>query len=103
MTNPSALRVVDVPASLRYELFADGELAGILTYLRRGEEITLAHTEIMDGFKGHGLGEHLAKFALDDARRRGLTVRPKCPFVRRYIEEHGEYRDLVAPGVELAS
>jgi uncharacterized protein len=34
--------------------------------------------------------------ALDDARARGLTVVPRCPFVREFIENHAEYQDLVA-------
>jgi predicted GNAT family acetyltransferase len=103
MADPIALRAVDVPGSLRYELFADGELAGFLTYRLNQGVITLVHTEIADGYKGHGLGERLAQFALDDARRRGLTVRPECPFVRHYVKDHSEYRDLVAPDFELAS
>jgi hypothetical protein len=35
------------------------------------------------------------KFALDDAEHRGLDVLPYCPFVRSYIFDHPEYRDLV--------
>lgn len=103
MADPIAVRVLDVPGSLRYELFADGELAGVLTYRLNHGVITFMHTEIEDAFKGHGLGERLAQYALDDSRRRGLSVRPECPFVRHYINEHPEYRDLVAPGFELAS
>jgi uncharacterized protein len=37
----------------------------------------------------------LARFALDDARARGLRVRPDCPFVARFIRAHPEYQDLV--------
>jgi predicted GNAT family acetyltransferase len=34
--------------------------------------------------------------ALDDARRRQLTVLPFCPFVRLFIASHADYVDLVA-------
>jgi predicted GNAT family acetyltransferase len=33
--------------------------------------------------------------ALDAARAEGLAVLPFCPFVRRFIDEHREYLDLV--------
>jgi predicted GNAT family acetyltransferase len=32
---------------------------------------------------------------LDDARARDLRVRPDCPFLAQYIDEHPEYADLV--------
>ncbi|MEV1200449.1 N-acetyltransferase, partial [Microbispora rosea] len=33
--------------------------------------------------------------ALDAARDAGLSVLPFCPFVKRYIERHPDYLDLV--------
>jgi predicted GNAT family acetyltransferase len=39
----------------------------------------------------------LAREALDNARWRGLSVTPLCPFIRAYIDHHPEYEDLVAP------
>jgi predicted GNAT family acetyltransferase len=40
----------------------------------------------------------LVRFAFDDARRRGLSVLPHCPYVRRFIDTHSdEYLDLVPP------
>jgi predicted GNAT family acetyltransferase len=36
---------------------------------------------------------------LDDARTRGLSVRPYCPYVATFIREHAqEYLDLVDEG-----
>jgi uncharacterized protein len=49
-------------------------------------------------YEGLGLGGRLARTALDNARARGLTVMPFCPFIAAYIERHiDEYGDLVAP------
>ena len=56
---------------------------------------TLVHTEIDPAFEGHGLGSHLAAGALDDARQRGLTVVPLCPFVTAYLRRHHEQLDVV--------
>ena len=86
------------PTQYRYELWADGELAGYTQYgLGRGR-IAFVHTEVYDSYEGLGLGSQLARAALDDARARGLVVMPFCPFIAGYIERHlDEYRDLVAP------
>jgi hypothetical protein len=46
-------------------------------------------------FQGRGLADRLIRFALDDARARGLAVLPFCPFVMAFIEGHREFEDLV--------
>ena len=86
------------PAHFRYELLADGKPAGYAQYgLGRGR-IALVHTEVEEPYEGMGLGTHLAREALDDARARGLMVMPYCPFIAEFIEDHlDEYGDLVAP------
>ena len=88
--------VRDDPAAGRYELFVSGKLAGLATYVLSDDTMTIPHTEVQPRFEGQGLGARLAKFALDDARRRGLRVVPRCPFIAAYIERHSEYADLVA-------
>ena len=86
------------PTECRYEVWADGELAGYAQYgLDRGR-IALLHTEVYESYEGLGLGGRLARAALDDARSRGLMVEPFCPFIAAFIERHlDQYRDLVAP------
>lgn len=82
----------------RYEVWADGELAGFARYVLRRAQIAFVHTEVYDPYEGMGLGSQLAREALDDARARGLVVEPFCPFIAGYIERHlDEYQDLVAP------
>lgn len=87
--------VTDDQAQSRYELRVKGEPAGYLTYHRRGEQISLNHTEVEPAFQGKGLATHLARFSLDDARRRGLAVLPYCPYVTSWIKKHPDYADLV--------
>jgi predicted GNAT family acetyltransferase len=94
VTSAPDIRVTDNPASSRFEVFSDGELAGFAEYRVSDGRIVFTHTEIDDAFEGHGIGSRLIRYALDDARRRGLLVVPKCPFVRRFIEEHEDYADL---------
>jgi predicted GNAT family acetyltransferase len=94
---PAVTEVTDDPEQSRYELRVAGELAGFLTYHLRGEQISLNHTEVEPHFQGKGLATHLARFSLDDARKRGLAVLPFCPYVNSWIKKHPDYTDLVPP------
>ena len=87
--------VADRPDEDRYEITVDGEVAGFAQYGVRPGLIAFVHTEIADGHEGQGLGSKLIRFALDDARARGLHVLPFCPFVNGYIQRHPEDADLV--------
>ncbi len=88
--------VRDAPEAGRYELLVSGQLAGLATYTLSGDTMTIPHAEVQPAFEGRGLGARLARFALDDVRRRGLRVVPRCPFIAAYIKRHPEYADLVA-------
>ena len=92
--------VLDVPEWGRFEIHVDGKLAGFVRYSVGPGAITFLHTEIEDAYGGKGLGGALARAALDMARSRGLAVRPECPFIRRWIEKHEDYRDLVPADFE---
>jgi predicted GNAT family acetyltransferase len=89
--------VTDNPAASRYELHVGAELAGFVTYRRREHDtvISLLHTEVEPAFQGAHLATHLARYSLDDARRRGLAVLPFCPYVASWIKKHPQYADLV--------
>jgi predicted GNAT family acetyltransferase len=89
------ITVADNADRERYEIRADGKLAGFVKYSLRPELIELVHTEINDEFEGRGLGSRLISFALEDARERGLAVLPFCPFVNDYIQRHRQHADLV--------
>jgi predicted GNAT family acetyltransferase len=88
--------VRDVADAHRYEIIVDGQVAGFEDYTLRHGGINLVHTEVDTSFSGQGLAATLVTFALDDARSRGLKVRPYCPYVAKFIREHEEqYLDLV--------
>jgi len=92
MTEPM---ILDVAEWSRYEIHVDGKLAGFANYRAEPGVLTFTHTEIDTAYEGLGLGGALARFALDDARRRGLAVHPDCPFIRGWIARHPDYVDLV--------
>ena len=90
------VQVRDLPLRSRYEARVDGRHAGQAAYRLEGERIEFTHTKVDDAFEGQGVGSVLVRFALDDARARGLSVVPTCPFVRAWIDKHPAYADLVA-------
>jgi predicted GNAT family acetyltransferase len=58
------------PTEYRYELWADGELAGYTQYSLGRGRIAFVHTEIYESYEeGMGLGTRLGRAALDDARQ----------------------------------
>jgi predicted GNAT family acetyltransferase len=88
--------ITNEAARSRYEVHLDGKLAGFAEYRLSGAATVFTHTEIDPAFEGHGLGSALARGALDDVRRSGRRAVPLCPFIKRYIERHPEYQDLVS-------
>lgn len=90
----ASYEVIDNKATERYEVHAEGHTA-ILTYKRRGNRITLVHTEVPPPLEGRGIAGMLARTALEDARADGLEVVPLCPYVVQYIRRHQEYLPLV--------
>jgi predicted GNAT family acetyltransferase len=88
--------VIDNTELHRFEIVVDGVRAGYAEYVLGEGNLELTHTVVDDAFEGQGVGGTLVRHALDQARERGLTVTPTCPFVRSYIERHPDYADLVA-------
>lgn len=95
-TEPDALPVRDNAAARRYEVALGDQIAQVV-YRLRGDAIELVHTKVPEAFEGRGIAARLARFALDDARARGLRVIPSCPYIAAYIRRHPEYADLVGP------
>lgn len=87
--------IQDRPELEYYEISVDGRRAGLAAYELVDGVISFTHTEVDDAYEGQGLGSRLARYALDDARTRGLQVRPLCPFIKTWIRRHEDYADLV--------
>lgn len=87
--------MADAPERERYELSVDGALGGFMAYRTRPGLIAFIHTEVDQHLQGRGLADRLIRFALEDARARGLAVLPFCPFVKGFIERHREFKALV--------
>jgi len=90
------ITVIDVPERERFEARDGDDLAGFVTYQLTGAIIAYTHTEIVPANEGKGVGSTLARAVLDDARDKGRTVVPICPFIRGWLDKHAEYDDIVA-------
>ena len=85
---------VNNEAESRFELDVDGKLA-VSEYRKRPGKIIFTHTEVPLELEGQGIGNVLARSALDYARSEGLRVVPHCQFIAAFIKRHPEYQDLV--------
>ena len=88
--------VRDNAALNRYELLVDERMIGIADYQRADDVMVLPHTVIEPGERGRGWGAVLVGAALDDIRRQGLRIVPRCWFVAEFVEQNPHYGDLVA-------
>ena len=74
----------------------DGPRAVAFTEYREADgRLLFPHTEVDPAHEGQGLAGQVVKGALDDVRAQGRLIVPLCPYVRRYVERHSEYADLV--------
>ncbi|MFE9100572.1 GNAT family N-acetyltransferase [Actinomadura geliboluensis] len=88
--------ITDNAEKSRYEIRVDGDLAGFAEYEHGEGSVVFTHTEVDSAFEGRGIGSALARGALDDVRGTGRTAVPLCPFIKKWIEKHPDYQDLVA-------
>jgi hypothetical protein len=91
-----AADVVHNEAASRFELRVLGQLCIARYHLIDGV-MWLTHTETPPSLRGRGLAAQVVRAALNHARAHGLKIRPACSYVRTYVRQHPEARDLVAP------
>ena len=80
----------------RFTLRSSGETVGFIEYRRDGDVLDLLHTEVLPQGQGKGLGTVLVREVLDHIRADDLQIIATCPFVKKFLEEHSDYVDLVA-------
>ena len=86
--------VRDNPEQQRFEMDTSAGLA-VAEYRRDGDTLVIFHTEVPAALRGQGMGDKLVSGVLDDVRRRGLKIVPRCWFVREFIRDNPEYGDLI--------
>lgn len=91
--------VSDNPVAHRYEVFADGTLAGFSAYADRGSERVVFHTEVAREYGGRGLGTILVAQLLERIRESDKRVVPVCPLVAAYLDKHPDRYARIADPV----
>lgn len=79
----------------RYVAVVDGHEAE-LVFRRDGDRLLIQHTEVPDALEGRGLGGALVRAAVAGAIEQHLTIVPRCPFARRWLERHPEEAGAVS-------
>ncbi|MGN7800388.1 GNAT family N-acetyltransferase [Leifsonia shinshuensis] len=88
--------VVKNEESQTYDAVSGDTLVGGITYARHGDVVTVIATSVFPEFRGQGVATALIQRVLDQIRDEGMRVKVECPIVKSFIEQHAEYRDLVA-------
>lgn len=78
-----------------YEIRVDDQSAGLLSYERIGDHVTLTHTGVPEEFRGKGMASLLIREALTDLRGANVTVTNRCSAVERFVTARPEFRDVI--------
>ncbi|OCP08017.1 MULTISPECIES: GNAT family N-acetyltransferase [unclassified Ensifer] len=79
----------------RYSAVVEGH-TGEMTYSRSSPKLVIIdHTLVPDALRGKGVGQALAKHAIEDARKGGWKIIPLCPFMKAQVMRHPEWQDVI--------
>ncbi len=86
------------PGQKRFTLDIEGSEEPAIAWYQIDPEGTLVmtHTEVPFAASGQGVGSRLARGLFDIARKEGLRLVLRCPFLGRWYARHPEYSDVVA-------
>ena len=63
-----------------------------LLYRMDGGVMSIYHTFVPESERGRGIAEKLAREAFGFAIKKGVKVRPDCPYIGYFLEKHVEFR-----------
>ena len=80
----------------RYEARVAGKSGvGVLTYSRLSPtKISADSTRVDDSLRGTGVGKALVERLVADAMPEGVTIIPRCSFVKAVFERRPEWSDV---------
>ncbi|WP_417496008.1 GNAT family N-acetyltransferase [Maricaulis sp.] len=71
---------------------------GELTFRRTGENrILVDHVGVPQSLRGTGVGVALARHVVSEARAKGFTIYPQCPFLASQAQKNPDWADVVEP------
>jgi predicted GNAT family acetyltransferase len=76
--------------------FEDTDATAEMTYSRISPtRIIVDHTGVPDSLGGRGVGTALARHVVAEARAKGFTIVPLCPFLKAQAERHPDWSDVI--------
>lgn len=95
----STVTIVHDPAASSFLALRGEEEVGRLDYRVTGGTVDMYHTEVDPPMRNQGIAGRLVEEALREIRAQKLHVRPSCPYVRSYIQQHAEHQPLLEPSL----
>jgi len=89
------MRVIDNKEKNQFEAEIEGSHAKIEYSVQPGV-LSLNHTEVPKELSGKGIASELTERVLLQIELRGLKIIPVCPFIKKYIEKHPEWKSIIA-------
>ena len=90
------LSVEHHPALGKFSAIIEGEEAYLLYHPAGDGVLDYVSTFVPEPLRGRGIASTVVRCALDYAKTQRCRVIPSCWFVKRYVDRHPEYLDLVA-------
>ncbi|MBX7541559.1 GNAT family N-acetyltransferase [Qipengyuania sphaerica] len=74
---------------------ASGDEAEVTFSRVNPTRIIVDHTGVPESMRGQGIGEALAEHVVEDARSKGITIIPLCPFFKAMAQRNESWQDVV--------
>ncbi|KAB0571715.1 N-acetyltransferase [Brucella pituitosa] len=95
MSENIQIRKSDNTDSGRYFVVINGDEAE-MTYTKLGPAlISIDHTFVPDSMRGKGVAQALALNAVEDARKTGWKIVPRCSFMQAQVKRHSDWSDVI--------
>ncbi len=97
MSDNIEIQKTDDTDSGRYFVVINGDEAE-MTYTKLGPAlISIDHTFVPDSMRGKGVAQALASNAVEDARKTGWKIVPRCSFMQAQVKRHADWSDVIQP------
>ncbi len=77
-----------------FEAWIGETQVGEMTYLLQGENMTIDHTRVFEGYEGQGIARQLVLAAVEFARSHGRKIIPLCSYAQAFFARNEEYSDV---------
>ena len=79
----------------KFFVMLEGQEALLIFKILPNGVLDFNHTFVPPRLRNRKIAAQLVAFALAHARKHGYKVMPTCPYVRDYVDQHNEWRDLI--------